>query len=64
MKMVELSNIKESLGRIRDIDAVSGKLYTIRNDYWDIDNPNILEMVPVRIVSFFEEDFGERRENA
>lgn len=39
MKMVELSNIKESLGRFRDIDAVSEKLYTIRNDYWDIDNP-------------------------
>lgn len=55
--MVELSNIKDSLGRFRDIDAVSGKLYTIRNDYRDIYNPNILEMVPVKIVSFFEECF-------
>lgn len=59
MKTVAIPKITEALKRAQDPDLILSKLYKMSTDYQDIENPDILELVPVKIVSCFEEYFRQ-----
>lgn len=57
--MKKIDDIKDSLRRSKNMTDVLNSICKLAETYKDIDNPALLEYVPVKIVSCFEEHFRQ-----
>ena len=59
-KMKRIDDIKDSLRRSKNTIYVLNSIYKLAETYKDIDDPALLEYIPVKIVSCFEEHFRQK----
>ena len=58
--MKRIDDIKDSLRRSKNITYVLNSICKLEETYRDIDDSALLEYVPVKIVSCFEEHFRQK----